>query len=154
MLSYPTIEQILEETSFELICGKEHLEQYIASIIVGAMQPKDAIRYIVDDTLLITPGDRSDLIHTALESLRETDKDKLKVSGIILSGGLLPDASTMDLLKKAQIPVLLSRDDTYAVATTIHDITVKMRPQDTLKISTAVKLIKDNVDLNTILKGM
>jgi BioD-like phosphotransacetylase family protein len=118
------------------------------------MQPKDAIRYIVDDTLLITPGDRSDLIHTALESLRETDKDKLKVSGIILSGGLLPDASTIDLLKKAQIPVLLSRDDTYAVATTIHDITVKMRPQDTLKISTAVKLIKDNVDLNTILKGM
>jgi BioD-like phosphotransacetylase family protein len=154
MLSYPTIEQILEETNFEVLCGKEYLEQYISSIIVGAMQPRDAVKYIVDDTLLVTPGDREDMIKTALECRRDADKNKSKVSGIVLSGGIIPEALTLDLLNKAKIPVLLAKSDTYDVATTIHDLTVKIRPLDTLKISTVVKLIKDYIDFRTILKGI
>jgi len=154
MLSYPTIEQILEETNFEVLCGREYLEQYISSIIVGAMQPQDAIKYIVDDTLLITPGDRIDIIATALRCFREGAEKKLKVSGVVLSGGIRPEPSTMELLIKAQIPVLLAKTDTYDVATTIHDLTVKIRPRDTLKVSTAVKLTQDNVDFDLILKGI
>jgi len=154
MMSYPTIEQILEETNFQVLCGKEHLEQYISSIIVGAMQPADAIKYVVDDTLLITPWDRQDLIETALKCFRHSDNKKLKISGIVLSGGNIPEQGIMDALNKAGIPVLLAKADTYDVATTIHDLTVKIRPRDTAKVANAVKLIKDNVDLNTILKGM
>jgi hypothetical protein len=36
----------------------------------------------------------------------------------------------------------------------VHDLTVKIRPQDKVKISTAIKLVKENVDLNKILKGI
>jgi len=154
MLSYPTIEQIFEETNFQILCGKDYLEQYISSIIVGAMQPADAIKYVVDDTLLITPWDRQDLIETALKCFRSGDNNKLKISGIVLSGGVMPEQGVMDSLNKAKIPVLLAKTDTYDVATTIHDLTVKIRPRDTAKVTTAVKLIKDNVDLNAILKGM
>jgi BioD-like phosphotransacetylase family protein len=118
------------------------------------MQPRDAVKYIVDDTLLVTPGDREDMIKTALECRRDADKNKSKVSGIVLSGGIIPEALTLDLLNKAKIPVLLAKSDTYDVATTIHDLTVKIRPLDTLKISTVVKLIKDYIDFRTILKGI
>ena len=153
-LSLPTIEQILEETDFELLCGKDYLEKYISRIIIGAMQPKDAIKYIVDDSLLITPGDREDMIMTALGCYRRDDKERLKVSGIILSGGIIPEKPTMDLLSKAKIPVLLAKGDTYSVASAVHDLTVKIRPCDTVKINAVIKLIKDNVDLNGILRGM
>lgn len=154
MLSRPTIEQILEETDFELICGKEYLENSVSQVMVGAMEPHDAIKYIVNDTLIITPGDREDMIMTALSCFRDSDDKKLKVSGIILSGGITPDAPIMSLLNKAQVPVLLARQDTYDVATTLHDLTVKIRPRDTDKINAVVKLIKDNVDLDMIAKGM
>ncbi|MFA4843206.1 MAG: DRTGG domain-containing protein, partial [Candidatus Omnitrophota bacterium] len=154
MLSYPTIEQILGETNFEILSGKEYLEQYISSIIVGAMEPCEAVKYITNGTLLITPGDRQDMIMSALGCFREKEENRLKAAGIILSGGLLPDNSIVDLLRKAQIPVLLAKADTYGVATTIHDLTVKMRPRDTTKISTAVNLIKDNVDLEAIAQGI
>jgi BioD-like phosphotransacetylase family protein len=154
LLSMPTIEQILEETNFELLCGKDYLEKYISGAIVGAMQPKDAIKYIIDDSLLITPGDREDMIMMALGCYRNDNKEKLKVAGIILSGGFMPDKSTADLLNKAKIPVLLAKSDTYHVASTIHDLTVKIRPCDTTKINAVIKLIKDNVDLDGILKGM
>ncbi|MFH0739152.1 MAG: AAA family ATPase [Candidatus Omnitrophota bacterium] len=154
LLSLPTIEQILEETDFELLCGKEALESYISNVIVGAMEPRDAIKYILDDSLLITPGDREDMIKTALECYKKDDDKRLKVSGIVLSGGITPEKSTMDLLAKAKIPVLLAQDDTYKVTSTIHDLTVKIRPCDILKINTAIQLIKDNVDLDAISKGM
>jgi BioD-like phosphotransacetylase family protein len=48
----------------------------------------------------------------------------------------------------------LAKGDTYDVASVIHDLTVKIRPNDTLKIKTAINLIKDNVDLEGILKGI
>jgi BioD-like phosphotransacetylase family protein len=153
MLCQPTIEQILEETDFELLCGKEHLEKYISRVIVGAMRPHDALKYIVDDSLLITPGDRKDMIKAALLSKRENDKEKLKVSGIILSGGITPSQQILDLLNKAKISVLLAKYDTYTVASYIHDLTVKIRPRDTEKINAAIKLIKYNVDLDKILRG-
>jgi BioD-like phosphotransacetylase family protein len=154
MLSRPTIEQILEETDFELLCGKQYLESSVSQVMVGAMEPHDAIKYIVNDTLMITPGDREDLIMTALGCFRETEDKRLKVCGIVLSGGITPDQPIMNLLSKAEIPVLLAKSDTYDVATSIHDLTVKTRPQDTGKISAVIKLIKENVDLDAILKGM
>ncbi len=154
MLSYPTVEQVLEETDFELLCGKEYLERYISRVIVGAMEPRDAIEYIVDDSLLITPGDREDMIMTALGCFRETEEKRLKVGGIVLTGGIMPNRPIMDLLYKARIPVLLGKADTYIVASSIHDLTIKLRPRDKDKINTVVKMIRDYVDLDKILKGI
>ena len=154
MLSRPTIEQILEETDFELLSGRDYLESSVSQVFVGAMEPHDAIKYIVDDSLMITPGDREDMLMTALGCFRDSEEKRLKVCGIVLSGGITPDAPIMNLLSKAQIPVLLARADTYDVATTIHDFTVKIRPRDMDKINTVIKLIKDNVDLDKISKGI
>jgi hypothetical protein len=151
MLSHPTFEQIIEETGFEVICGKEYLERPVSRVIVGAMEPSDAVKYIIEDSLMITPGDRQDMIMTALSCFCDKESEKLKVSGIVLSGGITPDSPVMGLLQKAKIPVLLAKTDTYDVATSIYDLTVKIRPCDKDKIDAVVKLVKDNVDLNKIL---
>lgn len=145
MLSYPTVEQILEETDFELLCGKAVLGNYVSRVIVGAMRPLGALKYIVDGSLLITPSDRDDMIMAAL---------KLKISGIVISGDTLPEESIRDLLVKANIPILLAKTDTYTAASYIHDLTVKIRPQDTGKINAVIKLIKDKVDLEKVLSRL
>ncbi len=154
VLSRPTIEQILEETNFELLSGKDFLENPASRVIVGAMYPRDAVKYIVNDSLLITPADRDDMITTALNCFREQDKEKLKISGIILTGESLPDKEIMVMLSNAEIPVLFAKSDTYTVAANIHCLTVKIRPRDFSKIESVVKLIKDYVDLDAILKGI
>jgi hypothetical protein len=154
MLSRPTIEQILEETDFELASGKGYLESSVSSVIVGAMEPHDAVKYIVDDSLMITPGDRQDMIMTALSCFRKDNEKRLKISGIILTGGITPEAPILNLLSKADIPVLVAKADTYYVATCIHDLTVKIRPSDKEKVNAVIKLINDNADLGAISKGM
>ena len=154
MLARPTIEQILEETDFQVLCGKEYLERSVAKVIVAAMEPRDAVRYISEDSLMITPGDREDMIMSALTCFRDSDSKKLKICGIVLSGGITPEPPIMNLLSKAEIPVLLSDSDTYDVATCVHDLTVKIRPCDKDKINAVEKLIRENVDFKKILKGI
>lgn len=153
-LSYPSLRQIVEETNFQLLCGSERLASSVSRVIVGAMRPANALKYIGDDSLLITPGDAEEMIRAALGLYRDDDKARPKVSGVILSGGIQPDLPVMELLSKAQIPVLLAEADTYLVAAQIHDLTVKIRPENRAKIDTAVQMIKDYVDLDLILKGM
>lgn len=154
MLARPTFEQILEETDFQVICGNEYLERSVAKVIVAAMEARDAARYISEDSLMITPGDREDMIICGLSSFRDAGNNKLKISGMILTGGITPEPPIMNLLSKAEIPVLLAKSDTYDVATCLHDLTVKIRSCDKDKINTVIKLIKENVDFKKILKGI
>jgi len=151
MLARPTIEQILEELGFQVICGDEFLERAVFHVIVGAMEPRDAVKYIVDDSLIITPGDREDVIKAALSCFRKDNDQALKICGMVLSGGITPEAPVLNMLKQAQIPVLLAKADTYDVATKIHDLTVKIRPCDKNKVPAVVKMVEDYVDLDKIL---
>ncbi len=151
VLARPSIEQILEETDFEVISGKDFLERPVAKVIVAAMEPRDAVRYITEDSLMITPGDREDMIMIALKSFRDSANKKLKICGMVLTCDITPSGPVMELLTQANIPVLLAKADTYDVATVVHDITVKIRPQDKEKIERVEKLIKENVDFKKIL---
>ena len=154
ILSYPKVSQIIEETDYKLLCGAKSLNRVLSKIIVGAMTPQDALPYIVDHTLLITPGDREDIINMALNCVKDDNKEELKISCIVLTGGIMPPKNIMDTLEDKSIPVLLTKNDTYDVASTIHDLTVKIRPEDKDKIDMAVKFIKDYVDLDKIVERM
>lgn len=154
ILSYPKVSQILEETDYKLLCGSKSLNRVLSKIIVGAMTPADCLPYIVDHTLLITPGDREDIIKMALSCVKDDNKEELKIASIVLTGGIMPSKDIMDTLEEKSIPVLLTRNDTYDVASTIHDLTVKIRPEDKDKIEMAVKFIKDYVDLDKIVERM
>jgi len=151
-LSYPTIRQILDETNYKTLfeCNDAALDNHVAKMVVGAMQPKDAVKYITDHSLVITPGDREDIISLTLELYSKG----CKVAGIILTGDLLPSEEFINQTKDASIPVLLAKTDTYITASTVHDLTVKIRPTDKEKIETVKKLIHDYVDLDMIMKRM
>jgi len=152
MLSYPTIRQILEETDYKTLfdCSDASLDNHVAKIVVGAMQPKDAAKYIVDHSLVITPGDREDIIKLTLD----LHVQGCKIAGIILTGDLIPSQDFVNQTKNASIPILLAKLDTYTTASAVHDLTVKIRPTDKDKIETVKNLIRDYVDLNTIIKRM
>lgn len=149
-LSCPTIKQILEETDYKLLFDSSDaaLDNHVAKIVIGAMQPKDAAKYIVDHSLIITPGDREDIVSLALELYAKG----CKVAGIILTGDMLPTQEFINQIKNVGMPILVAKDDTYTVVSAIHDLTVKIRPTDKEKIEIVKKMIRDYVELDTIIK--
>ena len=154
LLSYPSIEQILDETDFQLLSGKEGLNNLVKKIVIGAMMPHDALDYFVDRALLITPGDREDMILASLSCHFVKSAKEIHISGIILTGNLIPHKRIISLVEQARIPVLLAKADTYSVASRVHDLMIKIRPQDKEKIDAVRRISKKYIELNKILERL
>jgi len=150
LLSEPTVRQVSEELSFELIAAGDSLERNVDNILIGAMSPRYALRYFSDRSLIITPGDREDMILAVVGFQMDRAKDGVHIAGIVLSGGIRPHKTVIDLVKRAKIPLLLAKGDTYRVASKIHDLTVKIRPEDTEKVGIIKGMVEKYVDIEAL----
>ena len=122
----------------------------VLNIFIGAMEPHDALDYIEDKSLVITPGDREDIILTAISMHLIYGDNGPSVSGLVLTGDVSPHPSVLNLIKCTDIPVLVVKEDTYKVAARVHDLRIKIRPQDRIKTNLVIDLINRHVDVNAI----
>ena len=152
MLSNPTVEQLLDDIDGELLSGHQGLANIVGKMVIGAMPPHQALEYLTDNTLLITPGTREDLILAAMSSCMLGSSANLCVAGIILTGTTPPQPSIMDLMKKTSIPVLQVREDTYSVASRIAKLIVKIRPTDEDKIRVAEEMVDRYINVDRIIE--
>lgn len=147
-LSWPTVLQVAESISARVINGEDRLANPIADVIIGAMTAYNALKYVQDKSLLIVPGDRDDVIFAVVTT--DVLRNDIELAGIVLTGGLQPQSSTMDLVLRTDIPVLTTGEPTYDVALRVHGMTVKTRVSDEEKTSLATSLIREHVDLEAL----
>jgi BioD-like phosphotransacetylase family protein len=152
MLSSPTLDLIREELQAERLNASGRIHNLVEDVVVGAMAVHNAMNYFKNGVLLITPGDREDIILAAASASSQEDGPRL--AGIVLTGNLRPGQSVLKIIQSVPFPVLLAKDDSYAVASKVHDLIVKTRPDDAEKISLIRDLIGEHVDLNKILKAL
>lgn len=143
LLSAPTVAEVMEATQGKLLTEDFEIvkNNIIEKFIIGAMQSTDALAYMRKGQNLgvITGGDRSDIIVTAVE---------VGVSLIILTGNLLPDMMTLAKAKEAGIPVISVPLDTYTTAHNIQNINVQIQESE---IDLCKAQIKDHVDWKKLL---
>lgn len=152
ILSNPTVDSIREELQAELLNSPPTLDTLVDSVVVGAMSAQNAIRFFQPGVLLITPGDREDIVLAACGGAPASGKNSM--AGIVLTGGLRPGESVLQLIRSLSIPVLLAEEDSYQVASKVHDVTVKTRPKDAAKISLIRDLVAKNVNLKQIMESL
>lgn len=147
ILSQPTMDLVREELKAEVLNQPTTLNAAVEEVIVGAMGAQNAQRFFKPGVLLITPGDREDMLTAACALGAD-------MAGMVLTGGLQPGKEELRRLQALQIPVLLAKEDSYQVASTVHDLTVKTRPTDAQKISLIRDLVAKNVDVKKILSSL
>ncbi|VAW14387.1 Phosphate acetyltransferase [hydrothermal vent metagenome] len=153
MMSAPKVEQIRSRLGLKLLSGKECLTRRVKNVIVAAMEPHNMIRYLKEGTLVVTSGDRVDNILLAVSShLTEGGQGK-QISGLILTGGLIPGPEIVSLLKKSNIPVLVTSEDTYSIASRVDHLICKIQNTDKDKIREAAELVKKYVNVDAIVKS-
>jgi BioD-like phosphotransacetylase family protein len=149
-LANPSLELIVTHLQGELLSGQAEAGRTIGHVAIGAMQADHAVEHLADRTLLITPGDREDLLAAALAAnLR--DRDRPLVNGVILSGGYRPSASLLSALREADLFVYLVATDTYRTAQAVDEILVKTHASDTEKIATIIDLVGGAIDVDRLL---
>jgi uncharacterized protein len=150
-----TLGQIVEEFNYEVLSGSDHLTNDITNIVVAAMEPQNALHYIKENSLIITPCDRIDniLLSLTLCHLRDYE-ERFSSGGIILTGGFKPDKPIMELIKSSTVPVLWTSQDTYTVSSRMKDLLFKIRASDAKKISLTRDLVKEHIKLENILEQL
>ncbi len=150
ILSSPTIREILREIDGELICGRKKLDETAGKYVVGAMPLSTAINYFQERYLLITPGNREDLILAALIQTITGTEAEATLSGIVITGGFRPHKNVIALIEKAECPLILVEEDTFTVSSHLTNLRFKIREEDTEKVVETQNLIEKYVDTDRI----
>jgi BioD-like phosphotransacetylase family protein len=152
ILSNPTVDLIREELHAELLNQPPALDALVGDVVVGAMGAQNAMKFFKRGVLLITPGDREDIL-LAAGAMTVPNSDE-QMAGIVLTGGLRPGDGVMKALQTLPVPVLLAKADSYQVASKVHNLTVKTRPTDAGKISLIRDLVAKNVNVKKIRESL
>lgn len=154
LLASPSLEQIAERIQGRFLHGGDQIRRRIDKVIIGAMSSRHVMEHFGPHTLLITPGDRDDVLLAALATSGPNDPHHNQIEAIVLSGGLEPPPSVMDLLQRNKMPVILAEADSYTVASRIHSMTIKTLPSDKEKIGAIPELIEKNVEIDRLLEKL
>lgn len=126
----------------KVLAGEAGLNKTVSRIFVGAMSADTAMTksYFANEArkLVITGGDRSDMILAALES---------GSSAIVLTNDLLPPPNIIAKATELEVPLLLVSADTYSVAKQIDEMEPLVTANEPKKVDLLADLVKNNVDL-------
>ncbi len=147
-----TMGEIAKFVGAEVLYGEDQLNRHVFNITVAAMQLDNILERIEYGSLIITPGDRSDIILACLAMVASKPIDY--ISGILLTCDLEPAESVRKLITGffRVIPILSVKECTFPIATIVNNIHVKISPDDTQKITRALTIFDKNVDVEQLRK--
>jgi BioD-like phosphotransacetylase family protein len=156
LLANPSLELIVTHLDGQLLAGEPTPGAIIGQVAIGAMRADHAVPFLRDRTLLITPGDRDDMLEVVLEACRAGigRGRRPRVTGLVLTGGFRPPDPLLAQLREARLFTYLVEKDTYRTAQDVHDILVKTHPTDTEKIATIIELVGRSLNPQPLLAGL
>lgn len=150
-LGAPTLKELAEELDGKVLFGEEFLNNQAFGFAVGAMQLRNFLPQLKDHSLVITPGDRADII---LGSLQASISDNYpKISGIILTGGLVPENSIMKLIDGVSeiVPIISVKKGTFETANFAGSIKPKIHADNKNKINAAITVFEKYSDVEGLI---
>jgi hypothetical protein len=151
-LRRPTLGQVCLELGGEFLSGESFKRRKVRSVAVGAMTAARLHDQLNPGALLITPGDREDLLLAALE-FQGKGSGEAKPAGIILTDGLRPQAGLIKMLHDRGLPTVAAGGDSYTVAAKIERMTVKTDPGDKEKIKMIQEVVAKHIDLAAVVRS-
>ena len=149
-LSNPTLKEIVKALDGKILFGKAYLNNQAESFGVGAMQLHHYLPQLKDNSLVITPGDRADIILGALQA--NVSANYPKISGIVLTGNLVPEEPIQKLILGLSeiVPIISVESGTFIVANKIGGIKSKIYAENKQKVTTSIGTFEKYVDVDKL----
>ena len=150
LLSTPTIGEIRQAIGGKLLSGEKRIGEQAGRYVIGAMPPSTAFDYFNQRYLLITPGNREDIILAAISHSLADDGTEVLLTGIIITGRILPHKNILNLIRKTGFPLIAVNDDTYTTTSKITNLSFKIKPEDREKAVKIQAMVEKYVDVDKI----
>jgi phosphate acetyltransferase len=147
-LHSPTMKEVFKKLNGKLLFGENLLSNQVDNFVTGAMQVPNFLNYLKENTLIVTPGDRGDIIISALQANLSTSYPK--VAGIVLTAGYEPEEPITRLINGLQtvVPIIAVEAGTFQTSNEVGAIRSKITSDNTKKIQLAIDTF--NRCINTV----
>lgn len=146
-LASPRVGEIAEALKARVLYGSNQLNRHVDSFGVAAMQIPNVLSRIEDGHMVITPGDRADVIVACLSALSSSSMPR--IAGLLLTGGIMPESSILKLIEGYHnaLPILSVKENTFEAARNADNVHSIISPDDTRKITLALEAFEKNTDI-------
>ena len=144
-LTYFSLRYLADKLFAKVLTAEANLSRRVKNIFIGAMSGNVAVQkplFKKEDKLIITGGDRSDMILAALNH---------NAAGIILTNNILPPSNIISKAEESGTPMLLVTPDTFQVARQIDRMEPLLTKEATDKVELLKNMVKANVNIDALL---
>lgn len=149
-LNHPTVQEIVTDLNAKVLFGETYLNNQTSNFSVGAMQLCNYLLHLKEDSLVITPGDRADIILGVLQANESVNYPT--IAGIVLTGNILPEPSILKLIEGLSpvVPIISVEEGTYYITNRIGAIKSKIYANNQQKIATSITTFEKYVDVENL----
>ncbi len=149
-LLHPTMREIQAGLGGKLLFGEAGLSNQVDNYVIGAMQVPNFLNYLKENVLIVTPGDRGDIIVCALQANQSASYPR--VAGIVLSTGSEPDEPVRRLLEGLPnvVPIMVVPTGTFETTTRVGAIKSRITPDNPKKIQLAISTFERYVGVRAL----
>jgi len=154
ILGFPSIKEIIDVLDGKILFGESYINNQAGSFSVGAMQLPNYLKHLKENGLVITPGDRADIILGALQA--HISDNYPSISGILLTGGLIPEDSIIKLIEGLSeiVPIISVTGGTYSVTNSIGNIKSQIYAENTQKITSSIQDFEKYVEVDALVERL
>lgn len=153
-LLQPTLKEINEVLKGKVLFGEQHLANRSGKFKVGAMQLRHFLTHLENNSLVITPGDRGDIILAVLQA--HISDNYPQSSGIILTGGVLPEEPILRLIEglSTVVPIIAVDQGTFKIANAIGGIKANIQSDNQFKIDASIAAFQKHIASEKLLNKL
>jgi len=149
-LADPTIKEIAANLGAKVLFGEKYLNNQASNFGVGAMQLRNYLTHLSSNSLVVTPGDRADIILGALQA--NVSENYPKISGIVLTGNIIPEESILKLIEGLTevVPILSVKEGTFAITNKIGSIRSHIYAENRGKIDISLQTFDKYIEVDKL----
>lgn len=149
-LMNPTFREVSAGLGAKVLFGHHHLDNQVDHTIIGDMHLSPFLHFLKPNTLIVTPGDRSDIIVDVLQA--NLSRNYPHLAGMLLTGGMEPDPSVVKMIEGLQtvVPISVVPTGTFETAVQVGAVHSRIYGGHNKKIDLAVGTFTKYVDMETL----
>jgi phosphate acetyltransferase len=145
-ISAPTLGEVAAALDAERLLGAEAgYGRDVLHFVVGAAHVPVFLDHLSDGCVVITPGDRTDLLTAAVAA---HSAGFASVAGVVLTLGERPDARVLELVRslRTDVPVVLVRRDSFETVAAVSTLEGRLTTANPRKVEAAIGAFESGVD--------
>ncbi|HEX7624609.1 MAG TPA: phosphate acetyltransferase, partial [Anaeromyxobacteraceae bacterium] len=144
-LAAPRVLDLVAGVGAAVLWPGELARRRIRAVRLCAMTVANVIKVFEPGVLVVTPGDRSDVLVSAALAVQSG----VPLAGVLLTGGVAPDPKVLELCEGALqrgLPILTLEADSFTAARAVAEMNREIPIDDAERVELAMNAVADRID--------